>query len=254
MKQEKYGFVYIWFDTKHKRYYVGRHWGTETDGYICSSRWMKISFKRRPNDFKRRIVAKVYSSVQDLIIEEQRWLDMIKQEELGNRYYNRCKWASSQFTAGCKHSAESKKLMSLAKKGKPRSGDPENWKHSEETKKKWSETRKGKKIWPGGRKFSDDHWNKMIANRKGRIPWNKGIKTGITPWNKGNSDSCPQETIDRLKSNKGKTYEEIYGVDKALELKQIQSSKKWYNNGTRTRRFLPGEEPFGWFKGRLLNP
>ena len=34
---EKYGFVYIWFDRKHKRYYIGCHWGHEDDGYVCSS-------------------------------------------------------------------------------------------------------------------------------------------------------------------------------------------------------------------------
>ena len=38
---EKYGFVYIWYDRKHKRYYIGCRWGTENDGYICSSSWMK---------------------------------------------------------------------------------------------------------------------------------------------------------------------------------------------------------------------
>ena len=56
---EKYGFVYIWRDRKHKRYYVGSHWGTETDQYICSSSWMKNAYKRRPQDFKRRVVARV---------------------------------------------------------------------------------------------------------------------------------------------------------------------------------------------------
>lgn len=52
----KYGFVYLWFDRKHKRYYVGCHWGTEDDGYICSSQWMHQSIKYRPQDFKRRIL------------------------------------------------------------------------------------------------------------------------------------------------------------------------------------------------------
>ena len=39
--QEKYGFIYIWYDRKHQRYYLGRHWGTENDGYICSSNKMR---------------------------------------------------------------------------------------------------------------------------------------------------------------------------------------------------------------------
>lgn len=36
-ENNKYGFVYLWFDRKHKRYYVGCHWGTTEDGYVCSS-------------------------------------------------------------------------------------------------------------------------------------------------------------------------------------------------------------------------
>ena len=56
---EKYGFVYIWFDKKHKMYYIGCHWGTETDGYICSSNRMKNAYRRRPKDFKRKILENV---------------------------------------------------------------------------------------------------------------------------------------------------------------------------------------------------
>ena len=84
----KYGFVYLWRDRKHKRYYVGCHWGQESDSYVCSSRWMKASYKRRPNDFKRRILARVYTSKVDLLEEEYRYLQMIKPEELRKRYYN----------------------------------------------------------------------------------------------------------------------------------------------------------------------
>jgi hypothetical protein len=85
---EKYGFVYIWFDRKHKRYYIGCHWGNVTDGYICSSSNMKSAYKRRPEDFKRKIIKKIYSSKKDLLEEEFKWLSKIKPEELGNRYYN----------------------------------------------------------------------------------------------------------------------------------------------------------------------
>jgi hypothetical protein len=52
----KYGFVYLWFDRKHKRYYVGAHWGKEDDGYICSSNWMRDAYKKRSQDFLREIL------------------------------------------------------------------------------------------------------------------------------------------------------------------------------------------------------
>src|SRR5208337_5265410 len=82
------GFVYIWRDRKHNRYYIGSHQGTENDGYICSSNWMRNSYKRRPEDFKRRILTRMIATRKELLIEEQRWLSMIKSEELKTRYYN----------------------------------------------------------------------------------------------------------------------------------------------------------------------
>ena len=96
---EKYGFIYVWFDKKKKRYYIGSHWGKEDDGYVCSSQWMHRSKAKRPNDFKRRIVKRIYTNRIDLLQEEQRWLNMIKDHELAMlntttgkretvRYYN----------------------------------------------------------------------------------------------------------------------------------------------------------------------
>ena len=85
---EKYGFVYIWFDRKHKRYYIGSHWGTEDDGYICSSTWMRNAYKYRPNDFKRKIIARVYDSKSALLQKEYEYLSLIESDELGKKYYN----------------------------------------------------------------------------------------------------------------------------------------------------------------------
>ena len=85
---KKYGFVYIWFDRKHKRYYVGCHWGKENDGYICSSNWMRGAYKRRPEDFKRRIIQRIYTNRKETFIAEEKYLDSIKKEEFGKRYYN----------------------------------------------------------------------------------------------------------------------------------------------------------------------
>ena len=85
---EKYGFVYLWRDKKHKRYYIGSHWGTEDDGYVCSSPWMKQAYKHRPSDFKRRILSRVTTNRKDLLEEEFRYLSMIKVEEIKIKYYN----------------------------------------------------------------------------------------------------------------------------------------------------------------------
>jgi hypothetical protein len=82
------GFVYIWFDRKHRRFYIGSHWGLPTDKYICSSAWMINSYRRRPEDFKRRIIETVHTTRQDLYRREFEWLKLIKREEIGKKYYN----------------------------------------------------------------------------------------------------------------------------------------------------------------------
>lgn len=81
----KYGFVYIWFDRKRKMYYIGSHWGTEDDGYICSSNRMRNAFRRRPHDFSRKTLEKT-SDRTDLLEVENKWLKMA--EKKPNKYYN----------------------------------------------------------------------------------------------------------------------------------------------------------------------
>lgn len=85
---EKYGFVYLWRDRKHNRYYVGSHWGYEDDGYVCSSPWMISAYKRRPEDFKRKILMRISTSRSDLLQKEFYFLSMIKENEIAIRYYN----------------------------------------------------------------------------------------------------------------------------------------------------------------------
>ena len=62
--------------------------GALDDGYISSTGHFKNAFKKRPDDMKRRILAYVSESREEMFREEQRWLDMIKDEELCVRYYN----------------------------------------------------------------------------------------------------------------------------------------------------------------------
>src|SRR5579859_5347002 len=84
---EKEGFIYIWKDKKHQRHYIGSHWGTKDDGYVCSSRWMRKAYRRRPHDFKRRIIQRGIpkNSLREI---EYRWLSLICEDDLGKRYYN----------------------------------------------------------------------------------------------------------------------------------------------------------------------
>lgn len=92
-----YGFVYVWYDRKRKMFYIGSHVGQVDDGYVCSSNRMRNAYRRRPHDFKRRIVYKQITSDRDLLLqEEKRWLDMITDLELKTKYYNACRNAWGQ--------------------------------------------------------------------------------------------------------------------------------------------------------------
>jgi hypothetical protein len=201
---EKYGFVYIWRDRKHKRYYIGCHWGTVDDGYICSSSWMKQAYKHRPEDFKRRIL-KTNISREDLLSEEFKWLSLIKPEELKIKYYNlnihhfghwtndpnkllTIKENISKKQIGRKQSEETKRkrseilrgkpgrkwteeqkqAKSLEKLGKKRNGSPEKWKHSEETKEKISKANSGKPSSMLGKFHTTDTKDKLSIKLKGR--------------------------------------------------------------------------------------
>lgn len=84
---EKYGFIYLWYDKKRKMFYIGSHWGSENDGYICSSNRMRNVYKRRPQDFKRRVIQRDVAR-DKLLDEEHKWLQMIDDTELGKKYYN----------------------------------------------------------------------------------------------------------------------------------------------------------------------
>lgn len=170
MSSNKYGFVYIWYDRKCKRFYIGCHWGNVDDGYICSSSWMKKAYKRRPQDFKRKILVTNIRLRPDMYIEEQKFLSRIKPHEVKTKYYNLvvdCKDLWHKYderikTIGAKISAsklgkkkgptseETKLKISLAKKGIV---------FSEEHKKKLSDAKIGKQLKP-------EHKAKVIRTLK----------------------------------------------------------------------------------------
>ena len=196
---EKYGFIYIWYDRKRKMYYLGSHWGTVDDGYICSSNRMRDAYRRRPEDFKRRIITKVYTNRNDLLVEEHRWLQMISINDLGKKYYNlrQHKWGH--------WSSDVNKISTIVEKRKKTLETSEAWQRfvesqkgktiSEATKeklrkkailqfsnpenrKKAGEANIGKMPYISGKKHTQESRKKMSESLIGNIPWNKG-KTGL---------------------------------------------------------------------------
>lgn len=168
--QQKYGFVYIWFDKKYKRYYIGSHWGTEDDGYICSSNWMYKTYKRRPTDFKRRIIKRIYTNRKDLLLEEDRYLKMMKKEELAKsnnkiRYYNVYNTVNFPWHAtdeGIKEIGPKISAANTGKKTGPRV--PEVGQKISTTKR----TKLAKKEAELGYKFDPEHCANIAKGKKGQ--------------------------------------------------------------------------------------
>lgn len=148
---EDYGFVYLWYDRAYKRFYIGCHWGNVDDGYICSSSWMMKAYKKRPQDFKRRILVSNIETRARTFEEEYRFLQRIKSHEVKVKYYN-------FYTNSKTHWSATPNAKSIAKK----SGDARKGKTlgtcSEETRKKISEAKKGKS-------FTQEHKDALKVSR-----------------------------------------------------------------------------------------
>lgn len=76
------GYIYLWYDTKAKLFYLGGHKGKVEDSYICSNNMMLRAYKKRPHTFKLKILQYVYGNISDLREAEQKWLNKIKDHEL----------------------------------------------------------------------------------------------------------------------------------------------------------------------------
>lgn len=151
---DKYGFIYVWRDSKRNMYYVGCHWGREDDGYVCSSTRMRNAYNRRRGDFKRRVVQRVYISRNDLLEQEHKWLLQIADEQLGCKFYNVSKKHFGHWS--CRDDAEvlSKKMG--------------RYERTPEIRQKLAEIQKGKPSPTKGKKLSDETRLKMSLARKGK--------------------------------------------------------------------------------------
>jgi hypothetical protein len=247
--QEKYGFVYIWYDKKHKRYYVGSHWGTENDGYICSSRWMRKSYKRRPNDFKRRTIKKVYDR-KTLLIEEHNYLSMMKDDELGKKYYNLTNHLNGHWSTDDNLFLTVGEKISRSHKSNPNWGSWSIGKVvSEETKQKLREANK--------KQFEDDEQRQM-RRKKSLELWNDPeYRKTNTENKKGKKQS--QETIQKRKDSikeRRKTTPPKQRPPKSEQEKQrislMTKGTIWINNGIKNKRINKDHVmPDGYCLGKL---
>jgi hypothetical protein len=157
---------------------------------------MKKGFKHRPEDFKRKVLGRIYTNKKDLLEEEYKWLSKIKSEELGKKYYNLHNhhfghWSTDtnkRLSIGQKISASPNRKANISKANKGRKLSEETkqklsesvsrlmteehrvmlskkcsgWQHSEEARRKISEAGKN-------RVYSEESKKKIGAAHKGKI-------------------------------------------------------------------------------------
>lgn len=207
-----YGFVYLWFDTVRRKFCVGSHFGSLDDGYLTSTGHMKLAYMKRPETFKRRILEYCYEdNLQALQSKEQHWLDLIKDEELGIKYYNLKKIATGgngqankgNSNIGGWNRGVTREMLKLRKCGdfcllidKPKDQIYQlEW--TPERREKASTNMKKK--WENGILHPSESWNKGETKETNQsVKRMSEAKKGKPTWNKGKS--CPNAAENGKKS------------------------------------------------------
>lgn len=190
----KYGFVYIWRDRIRNKFYIGSHWGHENDGYICSSDAMRETYKRRKQDFKRRILQRV-NNREELFEAEQYWLQFIKDDELGNRYYNLLRTIGKNWYRNVTKSDEVKAKIAAKLKGNK---NGLGTKRSNESKEKMS------KAWAG-----TEAQRQTLAKGRAKGALNSPItKPGWIPTHRIGTKHTP-ETIEKMRQARIAHYQRL---------------------------------------------
>jgi len=139
---------------------------------------------------------------------------------------------------GKRHSGESRKKMSEAHKGKIPSNlkDLKKYWQKQENRKKKSIQRRGHIPWNKGLKGVQVSWMKgkhhtKEAKRKNRLAhlgkpaWNKGKKTGAIPWNKGKKGTLHHTEEAKLKIRESRA-KQIFPIKDSKPEKKIQNFLK----------------------------
>lgn len=198
VEMEKYGFIYVWFDKKHNRFYIGSHWGTEDDGYICSSSWMKQAYKHRPLDFKRRILETNIPDRKQTVDVENYWLKMINEDQLGKRYYNLRKHDFGHWSMDKDLSEKARQIMSKPRKN---TNNMKGIPKSEEHKQKLREANVNQFKDPSQKELR----RQKIAEQRANTDFSEKQRNSVigrTPWNKGKK--ATSESIEKMKKSKSK--------------------------------------------------
>ena len=201
------GFVYIWYDVKKAKFYIGSHWGSQSDGYVCSSQWMLRAYRRRPNDFKRRILS-IHDDRCLLLSEELRVLNLIRDDELGKKYYNLAKHSGHWHASNLKSTREKLKAS-------------------------WTEERKQKARITQSKPWTDERLTKFRSKTIGRKRSSECIKKLKDKWSPerrtAQADRLRKVVQNRYKNFVYRPKRKILSPDDFSRIKSQSASKHWFN-------------------------
>jgi hypothetical protein len=182
-------FIYCWTDTNRNMLYVGTHKGTPDDGYVCSGKLMLEEYNKRPQDFKREVMA--FGSYNDMINFETKILKATNAAE-DKSFYNQHNGDGNFFNKG--HTEATRAKLKIARN--KRTDKPNAGKHpSVEARAKQSAaaikrslTLEGKKhLSEAGKKSAEKRKNdpvyKELLSKKSVELWEKR-RLGLLPWPK----------------------------------------------------------------------
>lgn len=226
---EKYGFIYIWGDKKHNKYYVGSHWGTVDDGYICSSRTMKNAYRRRPKDFKRKVVQYIKTDRKKLYEVENSWLKLAEKKK--EKYYNLV-FVTNHWTAYPENVATIKEKISHRTK-------EAIWKDDVRSKYLISiKNRDNKSSDPDVKQKRRDSMIKTMAEKFPVDERKKRLKRDDPKLNDLYSQKSKEMWENRSEQQKQELGSKISKalIDSKQQRSAHMSSLKWWNNGTINKR------------------
>jgi hypothetical protein len=189
---------------------------------------MRDAYRRRPHDFKRRIITKIYSSRQELLKIENQYLSLIKDGELGKKYYNLTKYMNGHWSSDPDKLLTVGEKISIKTKGVSRNKGKIV---SEETKQKIRESLKG-------RKLSEE----TLAKRNGQ---KKSEKTKQKMRKAHKRENLSEETL--LKMSQASSGRKLSDEHKTILIESRIGSKHSEESKQKMSDALKGKIP--WNKG-----
>lgn len=206
---------------------------------------MKRGYKKRPQDFKRKILKTNISDKKILLEEEYNWLRMIKNEELGKKYYNLHNhhfghWSSDEnkrLTVGEKISASPNRRENISKANKGRKLKPETIEKLKEITRKQFENEDNRKRLS---EITKNMWkDPEYRERQRKVRENPGFYKGFRQKHTEESKlKMSEKKKGKATWNKGKILSHLHGTH-------------WYNNGIINVKRK--ECPKGFNLGRIKN-